>query len=132
MKRTQVLVVEDEIITALDLQNDLEGAGFEVCSLASSGKQALEVAETEGPDVVLMDVRLRGEMDGVEAAAAIRARFGIPTIFMTGYSDEKTQERMQAVEPCRYLVKPVELGAVREAIDSVLGTGRIRSPVSRT
>ncbi len=120
MTKVKVLIVEDEIITAMALKEDLKKLGYKICSIATSGKKAIEIVEKEQPDVVLMDVRLRGEMDGVEAAKEIRTRFGVPSIFRTGYPDEKIKERAGITEPYEVLIKPVQSLVVKESIDKVL------------
>lgn len=118
--KVKVLIVEDEIITAMALKEDLERLGFEVCSIITSAKKAIEMVEKEQPDVVLMDVRLRGEMDGVEAAKEIRTRFGVPSIFTTGYPNEGIKERAGITESYEVLIKPVQSHVVKESIDKVL------------
>ena len=120
MAKAKILVVEDEMISAAALRSDLKGMGYEVCPLASSGEKAIEIAETEHPDVVLMDVRLRGEMDGIEASREIRSRVGAPSIFMSGYSVEAVKGMMGNVESFRLITKPVQTEDVKDAIASVL------------
>src|SRR4051812_6535567 len=104
--RARILVVEDESIVALDLQSSLEHLGYEVVGTAATGEDAVRLAETRTPDLVLMDIRLRAEMDGTAAADLIRRRFGIPVVFLTAYSDEETLRRAQISEPYGYLLKP--------------------------
>ena len=120
MKKAKILIVEDEIISAAALRSDLKGMGYDVCALASTGWKAIEIAENEHPDVVLMDVRLRGDMDGIEASKEILSRVGVPSIFMSGYSIEAVKKRMGSAESFRLISKPVEAEDVKEAIDSVL------------
>ena len=120
MKKTKILIVEDEIIVAMDLKNDLEGMGYEVCSFATSGQKAIEVAENEHPDVILMDVKLRGGMDGIEAAREIRSRFDISSIYMSGYTSEDIREGFGVTEPFEYILKPVEAIDMKNAIETVL------------
>jgi CheY-like chemotaxis protein len=118
MGKTKVLIVEDEVISAAALRLDLEDLGYEICSLASSADKAIEIAENEHPDVVLMDVRIQGEIDGIETAKRIRSRFGVRSIFMTGYPDEK--EKVGDTEAYEYFVKPVEGIEIKEAIESII------------
>ena len=120
MEKTKILIVEDEMISAAALRSDLKNRGYEVCALASTGKKAIQIAEAEHPDVVLMDVRLRGEMDGIEASKEILSRVGAPSIFMSGYSIEAVKKRMGSAESFRLISKPVETEDVKEAIDSIL------------
>ena len=120
MSKAKVLIVEDEIITATALRNALQEMGFSICSLTTSGEKAIKTAEQEKPDIVLMDVKLPGEMDGIETAREIHSRFGIPIIYMTGYSKETVLKLAGIQEPYEYLSKPVENLDMKKAIDSAL------------
>lgn len=102
----RVLVVEDELLVAADLQEALERLGYEVPVAVRSGELALQVLDTAAPDVVLLDINLRGTLDGVETAAAIRARRAVPIVFLTGLADRATLDRALAQHPAGYLVKP--------------------------
>ncbi len=104
----RVLIVEDEVIVALELQSHLENLGYEVVGSVTSGEEAVLHADALQPDLVLMDVRLSGKMDGIEAARQIRARYEVPIIFLTAFGDEQTLERAKAVGPFGYLLKPFE------------------------
>jgi PAS domain S-box-containing protein len=106
MEKKQILVVEDEGIIALDLQNHLTRLGYAVPDIAYTGEQAIRRAKEIHPDLVLMDIRLEGEMDGIEAAEQIRARFGIPVIYMTAYADAATLKRAKITGPFGYILKP--------------------------
>jgi len=119
MATARILVVEDEAIVAADIKGTLKGLGYDVPAIAFSGEEALRKSEELHPDVVLMDIVLRGQMDGIEAAQEIRERFGIPSIFMTGYSEELL-ERLNILQPLLYVSKPVEGNELKFAIDSVL------------
>lgn len=103
-----LLVVEDEVLVAMALERDLRIAGFEVLGRAATGEGAIQFAADRGPDIILMDIRLAGEMDGVEAARIIKSRNDVSIIFMTGYSDADSRTRASAVKPLAYLNKPVE------------------------
>jgi PAS domain S-box-containing protein len=102
----QILVVEDESIISDDIRQSLQNLGYAVPSIASSGKEAIEKVEKTNPDLVLMDIMLDSEMDGIEAANQIRTRFHIPVIYLTAYSDEKLMERAKITEPHGYIIKP--------------------------
>ena len=106
MANAQILVVEDEKIVAKDIQNTLEGLGYAVPAVASYGEEAIEVTAETQPDLVLMDIVLKGELDGVEAAEQIRTRFDIPVVYLTAFSDEETLQRAKITEPYGYIVKP--------------------------
>ena len=107
MDTTQVLVVEDEGVVALDIQSRLAKLGYTVLAVVDSGEEAVRKATEVRPDLVLMDVRLKGEMDGVEAAERIRADLDIPVIYLTAYADEPTVQRAKVTEPFGYLRKPL-------------------------
>lgn len=106
MKETAVLIVEDEGILAVGLKKKLERLGYNVPAIASSGEEAIELAARFRPDLVLMDIVLKGKMDGIEAADKIRSTLKIPIIYLTAYSDESTIRRAKITEPFGYLVKP--------------------------
>ena len=106
MKKKQILVVEDERIVADDIKMSLQRLGYDVSGMTSSGEEAVKKAEETHPDLVLMDIVLEGETDGVEAASAIRFRFDIPVVYLTAYSDRKTLERAKVTEPFGYILKP--------------------------
>jgi PAS domain S-box-containing protein len=125
----RVLVVEDERIVALDLVNTLEDLGYAVVGSVSTGEAAVARAGESAPDVVLMDVRLAGAMDGVHAADEIRKSHGIPIIFLTAHADNDTLRRAAQTEPFGYLVKPfkgaelhcaIEIAVRRHEIDTQL------------
>ena len=120
MPKIKILIVEDEIITAEALRLDLKHMGYEVRSLASSGEKAVKIAENEKPDIVLMDLRLRGELSGIEAGKEIRSRFGIPSIYMSGYLEEDIKEKMEIDEPFRCLIKPFESFEIKNMVESIL------------
>jgi AmiR/NasT family two-component response regulator len=106
--KVRLLVVEDETIVALDLQNSLKILGYEVVGTASNGLDAIAKANHTRPDLVLMDVILQGDMDGVQTAEVIHSQFNIPVIFLTACADEKTLERAKVTEPFGYMIKPFE------------------------
>lgn len=120
MAETEILIVEDERIVALDLQYQLRRLGYTVSDVASSGEQALRIAEEAQPDVVLMDIRLGGALDGVEAAEELRTFFEVPVVFLTAYADDRTLERAKATEPFGYLLKPFEERELQVAIEIAL------------
>jgi len=105
---TNLMLVEDERIVAFDLKRQLQGFGYQVGSVLASGEQAVEQVGRERPDLVLMDIHLEGRMDGIEAAAEIRARHQIPVVFLTAYAEDGTLNRALDSRPFGYLVKPCE------------------------
>jgi len=107
-KRTKILIVEDDQITAADLRLVLEKKGYKVVGIVPTGEEALTMVESESPDLVFMDIRLKGEMDGIETAKVIESQFQIPVIFLTAYADKKVLERAKATHPLAYLTKPFQ------------------------
>lgn len=108
MKKLKILVVEDEGIVSEDIQKILEHLGYEVTALASSGEEALASIKEKIPDLVLMDIVLIGELDGVQTAEEIKKNFDIPVIYLTAYTDENTLGRAKITEPFGYITKPFE------------------------
>jgi PAS domain S-box-containing protein len=108
MAKAKILVVEDEGVVAMDIVNRLKNLGYDVPAVAFSGKQAIHKAEELRADLVLMDIVLKGDMDGIEAAKQIRERFDIPVIYLTAYADDKTLSRAKITEPFGYIIKPFE------------------------
>lgn len=121
----RILIVEDETIVALDLKNMLLSMGYEVTALASSGKEAIEKARETRPDLILMDIILRGPMDGVEAAGAIRDKDDIPIIYLTAHSDQSMVQRMKVTEPYGYILKPFEDQEVYIAMEMAIKKHRM-------
>jgi signal transduction histidine kinase len=103
---TLILVVEDERIVAMHLRQELTKLGYDVVGVVASGKQALEKVSELHPDVLLMDIHIEGEMDGIETAARLPEDLQIPVVFLTAYSEEATLARARAMKPYGYLVKP--------------------------
>lgn len=108
MDPVRILIVEDEGLIARDIENMAKNAGYQVCGVVSSGPEAIRQAEALEPDLVLMDIILQGEMDGIEAAYLIRERFNLPVIYLTSHADETTIERAKVSEPLGYALKPVD------------------------
>lgn len=108
MDKVRILIVEDEGLIARDIADMVRNAGYEVCAVAATGEEAVEKADTTHPDLILMDIILRGSMDGVEAAEKIRERFNIPVIYLTAHTDANTLQRAKLTEPLGYTLKPVE------------------------
>jgi diguanylate cyclase len=104
----KILIVEDESIIAEDMADSLIALGYRVTRIVYSGEEALESAAEERPDLVLMDVNLQGEIDGITAAEEMRSRFQIPVVYLTAYADDNTLRRVNATKPFGYIVKPFE------------------------
>jgi CheY-like chemotaxis protein len=120
VRDTRVLIVEDESIVALELKMSLRRLGHEVVALAGNGADAIYLAGVHRPDVILMDIRLKGKMDGIDAAAIIRMQWDTPLIFVTGQADEATMLRAQKVSPAAYLNKPIAAAELAETIALVV------------
>ena len=103
MSKAKILVVEDERITARNIQNQLKKLGYNVSAIASSGEEAIQKTAETYPDLVLMDIKLEGDMDGIQAAEQIRIRFDIPVIYLTAYADENTLQQAKVTELYSYI-----------------------------
>ena len=117
----RVVVAEDEAVFALDIQNIIQDAGGEVVGIAVRGQDAITLAAALRPDLVLMDVHLMGDLDGIEAARAIKALRGIAVIFVTAHGDADTLRRMFEVVPMSPVIKPISEAHLREVIMRVCG-----------
>ncbi len=120
MHQAKILVVEDEGIVAMELQNRLEQMGYSVLGIAATGETAIEKATQLQPDLILMDIKLKGKIDGVTATEQIRAQLDIPVIFLTAYADEYTLQRAKMTAPSGYVLKPFEERELYIAIELAL------------
>jgi signal transduction histidine kinase len=125
MSDARVLIVEDEALVALDIQRRLEKLGYTVLGRSGEGAQAVQMAEETRADLVLMDIQLEGETDGIEAAGEINERLGIPVVYLTAYSDQKNLERAKITAPFGYLLKPLEERELSIAIEMALYKSRL-------
>lgn len=124
----KILLVEDENVINMVTQDRVEGMGHAVCGAVTTAQQAIEQAEAMQPDIIIMDITLRGKMDGIEAARQIKEKLGIPVIYLTAYDDDETRQRAAATEPVAYLVKILEDVELQSAIDKALRQGRQPRP----
>jgi PAS domain S-box-containing protein len=108
VKKSRILILEDERITAEDIKKTLENFGYEVCGIISNGEEALLKIPELNPDLVLMDIFLEGNSDGIKIAGEIKSRFNIPLIYLTAYADEEILMRAKSTEPFGYILKPFE------------------------
>ena len=120
MGPSKIMVVEDEGIVGLELSEALNRMGYQVLPVVATGHEALETVVVEHPDLILMDIRLEGELDGVETARKIHNNFKIPIIYLTAHSDETTIQRAKHTESYGYLLKPFEERSLRAAIEVAL------------
>ena len=129
MEKARILIVEDERIVATDLEACLLDGGYEVTAVVSSGEDAIKAAEADPPDLVLMDIILEGELDGIEAAAAIRSGLNVPVVYLTAYSEEPILERAKGTGPSGYLIKPFRDRELFSTIEMALHKHRLESKV---
>jgi CheY-like chemotaxis protein len=120
MNKPNIMLVEDEFIIATDIKERLENLGYSVCALLDTGEAALEKAQTLLPDLVLMDIFLKGQMDGIEAAMVLNENAKLPIIFLTAYASEDIIERAKLTEPMGYIIKPFKDRELRAAIEIAL------------
>ncbi|MEP0871010.1 ATP-binding protein [Trichocoleus desertorum AS-A10] len=124
---TKILVVEDEKIIAFDIQKSLESSGYSVPAIVSSGEQVIEKIPEVEPDLVLMDIILKGELDGVKTAEIVRDRFDIPVVYLTAHADETTLKRAKISDPFGYILKPFEDRELVTTIEIALSRHRAES-----
>jgi len=132
MLKARILVVEDERLVALALEQCLKAIGHDVVALVTTGQEAVRKAVELEPDLVLMDIRLKGEVDGIEAAVRIHDNFGTPIVYLTAYSDDNTLERARAAQPYGYVLKPFEEKSLKSAVAMALYTASVNARELRT
>src|SRR5436190_12853287 len=120
MSQARIMIVEDERITAEDIHDILTHLGYVVTAIVSTGADAIREAARTRPDLVMMDIRIKGEMDGIETARDIREQFDIPVIYLTAHADRDTLERAKLAEPLGYLVKPFQEAELQASIEMAL------------
>lgn len=116
----RILVVEDEYLVAMMVESDLDEVGFHIVGIANSAEKAVAMAESERPDLILMDVRLIGERDGIDAAIEIFGKTGIRCLFATAHGDAQSKARASAASPLGWLLKPYGRGALVGAVRQAL------------
>ncbi|MFT0744120.1 response regulator [Synechococcus sp. 65AY640] len=124
LAKGSILVVEDEKIIAKDIANVLKKFGYAVPAIASSGEEAIRWLEEMSVDLVLMDIVLKGDLDGIEAAKRIAERFNIPVVHLTAYADEDTLSRVKETQPFGYIIKPFKERELYTAIEIALHNHR--------
>lgn len=120
MKKHKIMIVEDEVLIAMTLSEDLKKYGYDVLPPVHKSEVAIQQAETEKPDLILMDIEIKGDLDGIETAAAIRERIDIPVIYLTAFAADQLLTRAKLTEPFGYLVKPVETRELHSTIQMAL------------
>jgi AmiR/NasT family two-component response regulator len=129
---TRILIVEDDGLIATDMHQVLTAAGYEVTAVVASGERAVQTAAADPPDLVLMDIKLPGALDGIAAAARIRTRQNIPIIYLTGYADGALIDRAKVTEPFGYLLKPLQDKEVQTTIEMALYKHRMETALRET
>jgi CheY-like chemotaxis protein len=114
-----IVIAEDERIIALGLSSVLKKLGHDVRDMCVSGELCIESVERNHPDVVFMDIRMDGSMDGIEAAQIVKRRFGTPVVFTTAFDDIDTRARAAEVEPAAFLTKPIASDSIRSVLDAI-------------
>ncbi len=120
MEKSSILIVEDNNIVMMELKDRLIEMGYNVVDTASSGEEAIKKAGKHLPDLIMMDIRIKGEMDGIDSAAIIRKEFGIPVVYLTAHTDENTVQRAKVTEPYGYIIKPFEERELSTTIEMAL------------
>ena len=120
MEPTRILIAEDEAITATALKSELVSLGYEVVAITDTAEDVVRAAGELQPDVVFMDITLKGVLDGITAAVAIRGRTGAPVIFLTAHADEKTMKRSVFAGPFEYILKPFTRKELQSALEASL------------
>lgn len=113
----KILIVEDELIIALMVEQMIRNLGHEVINTVSSGEEAIEEALNSNPDLILMDIRLKGRIDGIEAMNEIRKKNDIPVVFITGNTDQMYQQRISNLEYLEFLTKPITIKELSRSVD---------------
>jgi CheY-like chemotaxis protein len=129
MVSRRILIVEDEALIAMALQVQLEEAGHSVVGVVATGKAAVQAAGELRPDVILMDILLAGQMDGVEAAAQIRERQSVPVVFATGYMDQEVRQRALEQQPLGYVTKPLTIEKIAPILDRLRPEPETQTPL---
>jgi diguanylate cyclase (GGDEF)-like protein/PAS domain S-box-containing protein len=126
-----LMLVEDERVVAFDLKNQLQSLGYHVSAMAASGEEALAKVPLLDPDLVLMDIHLEGELDGIDAAVKIQAEHKIPVIFLTAYAEDETLHRALASRPFGYLIKPCEARELHAMIQTAMARREVEVAVEQ-
>lgn len=117
MANPMIMIVEDEIVVAMELEEKLRSMGYQVSAVVSSGEAAVSGVESARPDLILMDIRLHGKIDGIQAAGLISQRHDVPVIYLTAYADDSTLNRAKLTQPFGYLIKPFSEKELRTTIE---------------
>ncbi|QDZ39227.1 response regulator [Euhalothece natronophila Z-M001] len=117
MSTYKILIVEDEAVVSLDINRRLEKMGYEVVGRVASGEEAIELVKTNPPNLVLMDINLQGEIDGIDTATQLYQEYNLPVIYLTAYAGDSTLERAKESKPYGYILKPFKERELHAAIE---------------
>jgi CheY-like chemotaxis protein len=120
MDDSKILIVEDDFVVALDLKQRLEDIGHKIVGIEGDGEAAIKKTNKTKPDLILMDITLKGELDGIETAQKIQENNDIPLIYVSGYIDKKTLKRAKITKPLAYITKPFVNSGLLKAIRSTV------------
>lgn len=123
LAKPRVMIIEDDAITALELQNKLEMWGYEVPLIASYGKEAIEMLERNDVDLILADIAIKGDIDGIDAVKMIKEYYAIPVLFISAHADDETFQRAKEAKPSGYVLKPIDERELKFNIEIALGKG---------
>ena len=132
MLKTKILLVEDENIVAKDIENMLDRLGYNIVDNVTTGEASIKKVEEKHPDLVLMDIILRGKMDGVQASEEIKNRFNIPVVYVTAYADDITLQRAKITEPFGYILKPFEERELFVVIEMALHRHKLENKIKES
>ena len=118
--KIKILIAEDEYIIAIDLKKTLEKLGYVITAYVANGQEVIRHAQTDNPDLIIMDIMLEGEMSGIQAAEIIKQKYNVPIVYLTAFTDEKTLQRAKITEPVGYILKPFEERSLHSAIEIAL------------
>ena len=122
MGRESILIVEDEVILAMEYEMIVKELGYTVVRIAFSGYDAILLSDQYRPDLVLMDIKLAGHLDGIDTAEKIQEGFNIPVVFITGNTDEETRKKAISINPAGYLSKPLDEDVLRETLENIFNS----------
>lgn len=131
MEKKRIIVVEDDGIISIEIRHLLEAMGYEVVSSVASGEEAVKEALEKIPDLILMDIKLIGKMDGIEAAEKINSKINVPIIYLTSYSDKATVKRAEQTKPMDYILKPFDNVELYSRIETALYEHKKRALIEK-
>jgi len=131
MNDTSIFIVEDETIVAKNIEKHLLNSGYKVAGSATTAEEAVAKISSLKPDLVLMDIKLKGKKDGIEAADEIRKNFRLPVIFLTSYTDEETFQRAKITDPFGYLIKPFDIKELNRTVEIALYKNKINNQLKK-